>query len=130
MQRSSPAPSSTRGGSRRAFLLGLLALAVASGSAAADDRAKRIREALEAPQALGNAAAVLGDEVLVFSLSPRSLGRAPRVDIARVASVLEKPRRLLATTPALPHALGGLVLTAEGPVKLLGVLVALPDEEA
>jgi serine protease Do len=70
----------------------------------------------------------LGDEVLVVSLEPRNAGRAPRAELARIASSISKPRALCAVSPAMPRALGGVVIAFPGE-GAAGLLVALPEEE-
>lgn len=81
-----------------------------------------------APLAFPDGAALpgVGEEIAVVSLAPRVLGRAPRVELARVSLVASKPRKLLGTTPALGQAQGGVVFRVEGGAAAVGILVGLP----
>jgi S1-C subfamily serine protease len=72
----------------------------------------------------------IGEELAVVSITPRALGRVPRVDVARVSLVTAHPRRLLGTTPSLGQSLGGVVFRVEGAAQPVGLLVGLPSTEA
>jgi S1-C subfamily serine protease len=80
------------------------------------------------PIALPDAGASLavGDELAVVSLAPRVLGRAPRLDVVRVAFETEKPRHLFGTSPTLAQALGGVVFKTEGASTIAGFVIGLP----
>jgi len=80
---------------------------------------ERGRAGLAAVDWTSASAAQLGDPLFVLSLTPSALGRSPRVDLARVAFRSETHTGL---TPQLPHAIGGLVVSGEGAVGLLGTL--------
>ena len=68
----------------------------------------------------------IGEELAVVSLAPRSLGRVPRIEVARVSFVADKPRRLLGLSPQAAQGMGGIVFRVEGATSPVGIVIGLP----